>query len=60
MWKDPIVEEVRKHRREIEIECNGDLSLLFSKAKAKEKTLKNRLVSKVSKKRIKGESKVIV
>ena len=55
MWKDPIVEEVRKHRREIELECKGDL-LIFAKAKKIEKTLKGRLVSKVSKKRIKDKS----
>ncbi|MHB1687705.1 MAG: hypothetical protein ACYCVH_10060 [Ignavibacteriaceae bacterium] len=58
MWKDPIVEDVRKHRREIEIECNEDFSLLFSSAKLKEKTLKSRLVSKALKKRAKGKSKV--
>ena len=29
MWEDPIVEEVRKHRREIEEECNGDFSVIF-------------------------------
>ncbi len=52
MWTDPIVEEVRKNRREIEKECNGDLSLLFAKAKEIEKTLKGRLVSKVLKKTI--------
>ena len=55
MWKDPIAEEVRKHRREIELECKGDL-LIFAKAKKIEKTLKGRLVSKVSKKRIKDKS----
>lgn len=58
MWKDPIVEEVRKHRREIELECNGNYSLLFAKAKEIEKSFKGRLVSKASKKRAKERSKV--
>lgn len=53
MWKDPIVEEVRKHRREIESECNEDYSQLFAKAKEIEKKMKARLVSKVQKKRTK-------
>jgi len=58
MWQDPIVEEVRKHRLEIELECNRDFSLLFARAKEIEKTFKGRLVSKVSKKRSKGKPKV--
>lgn len=53
MWEDPIVEEVRKYRREIDQECNNDFSLLFSKVKKIEKALKNRVVSRVHKKRIK-------
>jgi len=59
MWKDPIVEEVRKHRREIELECNGNYSLLFARAKEIEKSFKGRLVSKTSKKRTKEKSRVI-
>jgi hypothetical protein len=59
MWTDPIVEEVRKHRREIEKECNGDFSLLFAKAKEIEKTLKGRLVSKVPGKRTKSKTKIL-
>ena len=37
MWKDPIVEEVRKNRIAIEKENKGDFSLLFTKAIAKYK-----------------------
>ena len=37
MRKDPIVTEVRKHRKKIELECDGDFSLLFAKAKEAEK-----------------------
>jgi hypothetical protein len=58
MWTDPIVEEVRKNRLEIEKECNGELSLLFAKAKELEKSLKGRLVSKIPRKEIKSKSKV--
>lgn len=57
MWTDPIVEEVRKHRLEIEKECNGDFSLLFANAKAIEKTLRGRLVSNIPKKRTKVKVK---
>ena len=56
MWEDPIVEEIRKHRREIEEECNGDLSVIFIKAKELEKKLKDRLVSKVPLKRAKRKT----
>ena len=38
MWKDPIVEEVRKNRLMIEKENNGDFSLLFTKSTEKNKT----------------------
>jgi hypothetical protein len=38
MWKDPIVEEVRKNRLMIEKENNGDFSLLFTKSTEKFKT----------------------
>lgn len=58
MWKDPIVEEVRKHRKEIELECNGEFSLLFARAKEIEKSMKDRLTSKVKKKKVKGNSKL--
>ena len=37
MWKDPIVEEVRKNRLMIEKENNGDFSLLFTKSTEKYK-----------------------
>lgn len=32
MWKDPIVEEVREARREIEQECNGDFRRIYERA----------------------------
>ena len=35
MWKDPIVEEVRKNRLMIEKENKGDFSLLFTKSTEK-------------------------
>jgi len=58
MWTDPIVEEVRKHRRDIEKECKGDLSLLFAKAKELEKSLKDRVVSKMPGKKTKSKLNV--
>ncbi len=32
MWKDPIVNEVRKVRMEIEQECGNDLERIFAQA----------------------------
>jgi len=32
MWKDPIVEEVRKNRKTIERKYKNDFSLLFANA----------------------------
>ncbi|MCL4511817.1 MAG: hypothetical protein M1470_12200 [Bacteroidetes bacterium] len=46
MWTDPIVEEVRKHRREIEKECDNDFDKLFKRIKKREAQIKNRLVTK--------------
>ena len=46
MWTDPIVEEVRKHRREIERECGNDFDKLFKRIKEREKHFQNRLVTK--------------
>ncbi|MCF8241419.1 MAG: hypothetical protein K9J16_08520 [Melioribacteraceae bacterium] len=57
MWNDPIVEEVRKHRKEIEKECKGDFSLLFSEAKKIEKKFKVLTTSKARKKRVTRKSK---
>jgi hypothetical protein len=58
MWIDPIVEEVRKHRREIEKECKNDFSVLFIRAREIEKTLRDRLVSKIPGKRKSSKVKV--
>ena len=32
MWEDPIVEEVRKARLEIEQECGGDFRKIYERA----------------------------
>ncbi|MFA5806486.1 MAG: hypothetical protein WC879_17785 [Melioribacteraceae bacterium] len=45
MWTDPIVEEVRKHRREIEKACDNDFDKLFKRIKEREKKFQNRLVT---------------
>lgn len=46
MWTDPIVEEVRKHRREIEKDCDNDFEKLFQRIKEREMKYQNRLVTK--------------
>ena len=45
MTNDPIIEEVRKHRQEIEMESQNDFSQIFYNAKLKETRVKNRIVS---------------
>jgi hypothetical protein len=46
MWKDPIVEEIRKIRLNIETECDNDFDKIFAQAIEAQKKLANRLVSK--------------
>ncbi len=48
MWKDPIVEEVRKRRLKIEEECKNDFDRIFGQAAEIQKKLTERLVSKPS------------
>ena len=58
MNNDPIIEEVRKHRREIEVECNDDFTLIFSKAKEKEHLAKNHLITEPVEKSYRNYSSV--
>lgn len=46
MWKDPIVEEIRTIRLEIEAECDHNFDKIFARAIETQKKLNNRLVSK--------------
>jgi hypothetical protein len=46
MWKDPIVEEVRKIRQEIEVENGSDFERIFSSAIEIQKQHKERVVSR--------------
>jgi len=46
MWKDPIVEEVRKIRQEIEAESDNDIEKIFSSAMEIQKQYKDKLVSR--------------
>ena len=45
MWEDPIVEEVRQTRREIEAEARNDIETIFAKALETQKRYAGRLVS---------------
>ncbi len=47
MKQDPIVEEVRKARRQIEKECDNDFAKLFAFAKASEKLSINQRLRKL-------------
>jgi len=46
MWKDPIVEEIRRIRSNIEAECDNDFDKIFAQAIEAQEKLANRLVSK--------------
>ena len=46
MWKDHIVEEIRRIRSNIEAECDNDFGKIFAQAIEAQKKLGNRLVSK--------------
>ncbi len=52
MWKDPIVEEVRKARQEHAAKFNNDLKAIYDDLKASEK-LENRKVVSLPPKRLK-------
>ncbi len=43
MWKDPIVEEVRKERLEIERACGNTFEGISAQAKKVQETVKERL-----------------
>jgi hypothetical protein len=47
MWKDPIVEEVRKAREELARRANYDFHTFFENLRRNEKKRKNRVVSRV-------------
>ncbi len=46
MWKDHIVEEIRKIRLKIEAECDNNFDKIFAQAIETQEKLANRLVSK--------------
>jgi len=46
MWKDPIVEEVRKERLRIEADCGNDFDKIFEQAMKLQKQFAARLISK--------------
>ena len=52
MWKDPIVEEVRTARKQLEKEFGNDQDALLAHIYAQEKKSKLRLVSGSPKKRV--------
>lgn len=45
MWNDPIVEEVRRARLEIEKECEEDFALIYARAVEVQKNAGAKLVS---------------
>lgn len=46
MWKDPIVEEIRDIRLNIEAECDHNFDKIFARAIEVQEKLAHRLVSK--------------
>jgi hypothetical protein len=48
MWKDPIVEEVRQARREIERECGNSFEGISARARQVQEAYKERLADRPS------------
>ena len=46
MWKDPIVEELRKQRLKIEADCGNDFHKIFEQAMKTQQKFATRLISK--------------
>lgn len=46
MWDDPIVDEVRRARLEIEKECEEDFALIYARAVEVQKNAGTKLVSR--------------
>ena len=46
MWKDPIVEEVRKQRLKIEVDCGNNFDKIFEQVMKTQEKLRSRLISK--------------
>ncbi len=46
MWDDPIVNEVRRARLEIEKECDGDFDQIYERALEVQKNSTSRLISR--------------
>lgn len=46
MWKDPIVEQVRKQRLKIEADCGNDFDKIFEQAMKIQEKIATKLVSK--------------
>ena len=46
MWKDPIVEEIRKQRLKIESDCGNDFGNIFKMAMKIQEKITSGLVSK--------------
>jgi hypothetical protein len=46
MHNDPIVDEVRRHRPEIETECQGDFAQIYARALELQKKMAGKVVSR--------------
>lgn len=53
MFKDPIIEEIRKIRREIEEECGNDPQMYFEHIQKLQENYKHRLVNRKPKSALK-------
>ncbi len=46
MWEDPIVAEVRRARKEIELECHGSFEEISARAVKVQEDMKDRLAKR--------------
>ena len=57
MWKDPIVQEVRKAGKELEEQANYDLHIFFQNLRENEKKRNPKIVSRLEKEKASYQSK---
>ena len=52
MWKDPIVQEVRKAGKELEKQANYDLHIFFQNLRSNEKKRNPKIVTRLKNKKV--------
>ncbi len=57
MWDDPIIQEVRKVRLEIEKECHGSSTEILQRAMTLQQQFSERLITRRPQRRLRSQAK---